>query len=68
MKFLYKMKMAGYKDENIPQAFRKLVAKHPNKPMFIDADDGTKWSYKQVGAQNIVSVLPHRNVSTKHIS
>ncbi len=47
--FMLKIALVKRRDENVAQIFRKVVARHPDKTMFIDAESGGKtWTYRQV--------------------
>ncbi len=48
LKFLLKLLIAKWTNTNFVQAFRKVMRRHPHKVMFIDADSGDKWTFKQV--------------------
>ena len=45
MSFLLYVK---HTNQTVPSMFRKMVAKHPDRTMLVQAGDGKEWTYRQV--------------------
>ena len=50
LKLLVRMAYLKTLDKNVVTMFRQTVDKYPERVMFVNANDGTEWTYSKVFA------------------